>query len=36
MATSTVDEYKWIVIDGPADPAWIGENRIVRRSCFNK
>ena len=26
MATSTIEEYKWIIMDGTADPAWIGNN----------
>ena len=28
MATSTIEEYKWIIMDGTADPAWIGNNDI--------
>ena len=30
MATSIVEEYKWIVMDGTADPAWIGRQIDIR------
>ena len=35
MATSIVEEYKWIVMDGTADPAWIGKlQQLIGRYPF--